>query len=63
VPVRTERQLRELGYEPIECLDANGNVLFPGQPSASTSLHYVARLNPMLVAARELRPGHTDRGS
>ncbi len=56
-----ERQLREVGYELIECLDGNGNVLFPGQPSASTSLHYVARLDPAWVAARELRAGHVNR--
>jgi SAM-dependent methyltransferase len=38
-----ERQLRELGYELIECLDLEGERVEPGQASASSELHFVAR--------------------
>jgi SAM-dependent methyltransferase len=38
-----ERQLRELGYELIECLDLEGERVAPGQASASSELHFVAR--------------------
>jgi SAM-dependent methyltransferase len=39
-----ERELRDHGFEPIECADLEGRVLGPGDAAAgSTELHYVAR--------------------
>jgi SAM-dependent methyltransferase len=39
-----ERQLREHGFELIECLDLEGHRIAPGDPAAETvELHYVAR--------------------
>lgn len=38
-----ERQLRELGYELLECLDADGRAVPPGSPGVAPWLHYVAR--------------------
>jgi SAM-dependent methyltransferase len=37
-----ERQLDELGYALTECLDADGEVVAPGERSRSSELHYVA---------------------
>jgi SAM-dependent methyltransferase len=37
------RQLAELGYELVECLDSEGRVLGPGADSPAPWLHYVAR--------------------
>ena len=37
------RQLRETGYELLECLDADGRPVGPGQPHPDPWLHYVAR--------------------
>jgi SAM-dependent methyltransferase len=37
------RQLAELGYELIECLDLEGGRVREGQMSASPELHYIAR--------------------
>jgi SAM-dependent methyltransferase len=39
-----ERQLKELGYELIECLDLEGERVGAGQASHSSELHYVARI-------------------
>lgn len=42
-----ERQLVELGYEPVECLDTEGHVLAAGEPGAAHPwLHYIARPLP-----------------
>jgi SAM-dependent methyltransferase len=38
-----ERQLRELGYELIECLGADGRTVGPGGSGPTDSLHYIAR--------------------
>ncbi len=38
-----ERQLIELGFELIECLDLDGNRVERGEQSLSAELHYVAR--------------------
>ncbi|MGZ4233428.1 MAG: class I SAM-dependent methyltransferase [Solirubrobacteraceae bacterium] len=38
-----ERQLRESGYELVECLDADGRPVGPGEPNPDPWLHYVAR--------------------
>jgi SAM-dependent methyltransferase len=38
-----ERQLAEVGFELVECLDVNGNTLGPGGSGPTDSLHYVAR--------------------
>jgi SAM-dependent methyltransferase len=38
-----ERQLAQLGYELVECLDADGSPVGQGQGSPSPWLHYVAR--------------------
>jgi SAM-dependent methyltransferase len=37
------RQLRETGYELLECLDADGRPVGPGEPHPDPWLHYVAR--------------------
>ncbi|MBV8952614.1 MAG: hypothetical protein JO179_00660, partial [Solirubrobacterales bacterium] len=37
------RQLEQLGYELVECLDLEGVPVPPGARSQSTELHYVAR--------------------
>lgn len=39
-----ERQLRELGFELVECLASDGRLVGPGESGDSDSLHYVARL-------------------
>jgi SAM-dependent methyltransferase len=39
------RQLSEQGYELIECLDIDGNIVPPGARSPAPWLHYVARLD------------------
>jgi SAM-dependent methyltransferase len=39
-----ERQLRETGYELVECLDADGCPVGPGKPHPDPWLHYVARI-------------------
>lgn len=42
-----ERQLREHGFELLECLDLDGHTVAPGEQAAhSAELHYVARLTP-----------------
>jgi SAM-dependent methyltransferase len=41
------RQLVQLGYELIECLDAEGWRVAPGQGSPSPWLYYIARPSPM----------------
>lgn len=38
-----ERQLRDLGYELVECLAADGSTVTPGSSGNTDSLHYVAR--------------------
>lgn len=38
-----ERQLRELGFELVECLDPEGDVVAPGEPGDGAWLHYIAR--------------------
>jgi SAM-dependent methyltransferase len=38
-----ERQLEELGYELLECLDADGRDVPRGEPGVAPWLHYVAR--------------------
>ena len=38
-----ERQLSELGFELLECLDLEGRVVRPGNVGSSPELHYVAR--------------------
>ena len=38
-----ERQLRELGYELVECLGADGRAVGPGGSGPTDSLHYIAR--------------------
>jgi SAM-dependent methyltransferase len=38
-----ERQLNELGYDLIECLDSDGNIVPPGGSGRVDYLHYVAR--------------------
>lgn len=38
-----ERQLRELGFELIECLGADGKAVAAGESGPTDSLHYVAR--------------------
>ena len=38
------RQLRETGYELLECLDADGRPVGPGAPHPDPWLHYVARI-------------------
>ena len=37
------RQLRETGYELVECLDADGRLVGRGEPNPDPWLHYVAR--------------------
>ncbi len=37
-----ERQLLQLGYEPIDCLDVDGRSLAPGEPGQGPWLQYVA---------------------
>lgn len=39
-----ERQLAELGYELIECLDGEGHTVAPGEAGQGSSLHYIARV-------------------
>ena len=39
-----DRQLHETGYELIECLDADGRTVGPGEPNPDPWLHYVARI-------------------
>jgi SAM-dependent methyltransferase len=41
-----ERQLSELGYELVECLDVDGNQVPAGAASQSPWLHYIARRGP-----------------
>jgi SAM-dependent methyltransferase len=41
-----ERQLAELGYELVECLDVDGHPLPAGETSQSPWLHYIARRAP-----------------
>lgn len=38
------RQLDEAGYELVECLDADGRPVGPGEPHPDPWLHYVARI-------------------
>jgi SAM-dependent methyltransferase len=38
-----ERQLAELGFELVECLDVDGRQVLPGGEGLGSSLHYVAR--------------------
>jgi SAM-dependent methyltransferase len=38
------RQLHETGYELLECLDADGRTVGPGEPHPDPWLHYVARI-------------------
>lgn len=39
-----ERQLRELGYELVECLGADGRTVGPGGSGPTDTLHYIARV-------------------
>jgi hypothetical protein len=39
-----DRQLRETGYELVECLDADGRQVGHGEPHPDPWLHYVARV-------------------
>lgn len=41
-----ERQLTELGFELLECLDSNGTPVGPGGTGPTDSLYYVARCRP-----------------
>jgi hypothetical protein len=41
-----ERQLNELGYELLECVDTDGRVVPPGGSGPVDYLHYVARPTP-----------------
>jgi hypothetical protein len=38
-----ERQLRETGYELVECIDADGLTVRAGEPGRGPWLYYVAR--------------------
>jgi SAM-dependent methyltransferase len=41
-----ERQLRQLGYDPVACLDPSGRELAPGAVSTAPWLHYISRPGP-----------------
>ncbi len=48
------RQLREVGFEPLECLDVEGNPVHSGASGPTDSLYYVARPQPSEPIPAEL---------